>query len=291
MNRQIRLLLPWLEDNEAIASLLGRLPNVGEDVAGHKVVLNASRVALRARAPYALQTPTLLDFPPELQDAAAQFCGRPEIIAAMQGLDWKIGIADLNQVLSFQKIVAEDHAVERATSADLSDPSNLFSFCLPTNGLQAILSGSMDHDQKAITLSSLNPNLRVGGQLAIDMEVPAVPGSQGKKEKVVGFAINFGANFVQIAEYNGRWFVRDGYHRTYGLLRQGIQHAPCVFVKARSFQELGAAAPGFLPYEVLFNDRPPFLTDFLDDTFSVLINQKAMRKVVRISAEEFLVEI
>jgi hypothetical protein len=66
---------------------------------------------------------------------------------------------------------------------------------------------------------------------------------------------------------------------------------PCVFVKARNFQELGAAAPGFLPYEVLFSDRPPFLTDFLDDTFSVLVNQKAMRKVVRISAEEFLVEV
>jgi len=52
-----------------------------------------------------------------------------------------------------------------------------------------------------------------------------------------------------------------------------------------------AATPGFLPYEILFGERPPMLTDFLDDAVSVSTNQKATRKVVRITAEEFLVEV
>ena len=103
--------------------------------------------------------------------------------------------------------------------------------------------------------------------------------------------MNFGAGFVQIAEYNDRWFVRDGYHRTYGLLCRGVYEIPCIFIRARTFQELGAAAPGFLPYEILFGERPPLLTDFLDDSVSVSTNQKAMRKVVRIAAEEFMVEL
>jgi hypothetical protein len=52
-----------------------------------------------------------------------------------------------------------------------------------------------------------------------------------------------------------------------------------------------AVAPGFYPYQVLFGDRPPFGTDFLDDKVSAFVCQRAMRKVVRISAEEFVVEV
>jgi hypothetical protein len=43
--------------------------------------------------------------------------------------------------------------------------------------------------------------------------------------------------------------------------------------------------------EVLFGDRPPFITDFLDDRLSFSVNENAMRKVVRTSAEEFVVEV
>jgi len=291
MDRQMRMLVPWLHDGDAITNLLGHIPGPGEDVSKHKALVDNARASLLARAPYSLQTPALVDFPPDLQEQSALFCQRPEVVTAMQGLDWTLGLANLTQVLSFQKMVAEEQAVERANSVDISNPRNLFSFCLPESGSEITLSGSLDHDQKAVTLSSLNPNLRVGGQLAIDMELPAIPGGPGKKEKVIGFAVNFGAGYVQIAEYKGRWFVRDGYHRTYGLLRRGIQQVPCIFIRAKNYQELGAAAPGFFPYEVLFSDRPPFIMDFLDDQLSTSVNQKAMRKVVRISAEEFVVEV
>lgn len=117
------------------------------------------------------------------------------------------------------------------------------------------------------------------------------PGGPARKEKFVGYSINFGARFLQVAEYNGRWFIRDGYHRTFGLLRRGISRVPCVFIRARTFQELGAANASFFSYEVLFGERPPFLRDFLDDTVAVSTNQRAHRKVVRISAEEFLVDV
>jgi hypothetical protein len=287
----MRLLLPWLDDAEAIAYLLGHMPVPGEDLTAQESVLNSSRASLQARSTYVIPTPTISDLPQAIQEQAAAFCKRPEIVSVLQGLDWSLGMVDLRQVLSFQKMVAEEQAVERANSVNLGDLHQLFSFCLPESGSEIMLSGTLDHDQRGITLSSLNPNLRVGTQLAFDMEVPAVPGSSGRKEKVVGFTINFGVKFIQIAEYQGRWFVRDGYHRTYGLLRGGIHDIPAVFIRARSFQELGAAQPGFFPYQTLFSERPPFLTDFLDDHLSVSVAQKATRKVVRISAEEFVVEL
>jgi len=209
----------------------------------------------------------------------------------MQGLDWTLGMADLREVLGFQKMIVQEQAVERANAVDLENPQSLFSFCLPEANSLTTLTGSIDQDQKGITFSSLNPNLRVGNFLAADVEIAAVPGAPCRKDKVIGFNINFGGRFVQIAEYNGRWFVRDGYHRAYGLLCRGVYNIPCIFVRARSFQELGAATPGFLPYETLFGERPPLLIDFLDDAVSASTNQKAIRKVVRITAEEFVVEV
>jgi hypothetical protein len=291
MNRQTRILLPWLEDLEAITNLLGRIPAQGEDLTAQQSVLNVSRANLQARPAYSLSTPVIDNLPEEVKHLSVAFRTRPEVVAALQGLDWTLGMVDLKQVLSFQKMVVEEQALERVKSVQVDDLQHLFSLCLPENGSEMVLSGALDHDQRGVTLSSLNPNLRVGGQLAFDMEVPVVAGTARRKEKVVGFTINFGVNFVQIAEYEGRWFVRDGYHRTYGLLRRGIHNIPCVFIRARSLQELGAAQPGFFPYQVLFGERPPFLTDFLDDTTSVSVTQRATRKVVRISAEEFVVEV
>ena len=291
MNRQTRVLLPWLSESEAITSLLGHLPVAGEAIESQRILFNNARDFLLTRDPYSLLTPIIMDFPRDLQTLSAQFCQRPDVVAAMQGLDWSVGIADLREVLSFQKIVNEEQALERANSVNLLDPQSLFSFCLPESGSETILHGALDLDQRGITLSSLNPNLRVGTQLGADVTLAAVPGGAGRKEKLIGFTINFGANFIQIAEYKERWFVRDGYHRTFGLLRRGVHQIPCIFIKARNFQELGASNPGFFPYEALFGDRPPFLTDFLDDRLSVSVSQKAVRKIVRISAEEFVVEV
>lgn len=291
MNRQIRLLLAWLEENEAIISLLGRLPEPGENTTAHAIRGAEARHSLSMRLPYASPTPALGVLPAALQEQGALFCRRPDVVAAMQGLDWTLGMVDLREILGFQKMIVQEQAVERANAVDLANPQSLFSFCLPETTSLTTLTGAIDQDQKGITFSSLNPNLRIGNCLGTDVEFAAVPGAPGRKEKFIGFAINFGVTFVQIAEYGGRWFVRDGYHRTYGLLRRGVYSIPSIFVRARNFQELGAAAAGFLPYEILFGERPPLLTDFLDDAVSVSTNQKATRKVVRITAEEFVVEV
>ena len=133
--------------------------------------------------------------------------------------------------------------------------------------------------------------MRIGGHLIVDIDVAPAPGQPATKQKFVGFGITFGAQYVQIAEYNQRWFIRDGYHRCYGLLRRGVEHIPCVFIRATSFEQLTGGQGGFFSYETLFGARPPFLKDFLNDAVSVTTMRMAIRKVVRISAEDFVVAI
>jgi hypothetical protein len=110
-------------------------------------------------------------------------------------------------------------------------------------------------------------------------------------QSFLGFTYGFGTNVVQIAEYQGRWFVRDGYHRCYGLLRRGVEYVACVFIRARNTRELGSENPAFFRHELLFGQHPPALADFLNDDVARSVTRPAMRKVIRFSAQEFLVEV
>jgi hypothetical protein len=104
-----------------------------------------------------------------------------------------------------------------------------------------------------------------------------------------GFFVTHGGPWMQAAYFNGRWFLRDGYHRAYFLLSQQIQRVPCVIVELTNAQDLGVVRPGFVGADVLFGDKPPFVADFLDDNRSVSGSLVPTRKVVRIRAEEFVI--
>jgi len=40
--------------------------------------------------------------------------------------------------------------------------------------------------------------------------------------------------YMEVASYRGRWFLRDGYHRSFRLLKQGVWLVPCVVVHAET---------------------------------------------------------
>jgi len=75
--------------------------------------------------------------------------------------------------------------------------------------------------------------------------------------------------YFEVASYDGRWFLRDGYHRSFCLLNQGVYFVPAVVVYAETLAEMGAIGKQFFRPEVLFCDRPPMVTDFLDNEVTI----------------------
>lgn len=71
--------------------------------------------------------------------------------------------------------------------------------------------------------------------------------------------------FIEVASYGGRWFLRDGYHRSFLLLRRGINLVPAVVVYAETLAQMGAVGGWFFTEEAIFSSHPPMVTDFLDD--------------------------
>jgi len=104
--------------------------------------------------------------------------------------------------------------------------------------------------------------------------------------QAVTFFVTMGTSYLQVARYQGRCFLRDGYHRAAWLIRAGISQVPAVVTEAPSFQYV-TPAPGLFDHEVAFSDRPPSLADFWDDAVSADATQPVVRKVVRIRADQF----
>ena len=289
--RHIRFLHAWMPREEAIGTFLARQQQATDDVAAYVTRWEAGRQALEQRVAFELAVPQLEELPAELAERGNVFRQRQDVLAAFQGLDWTLGIADLECVLSFQKTITEDHAIDRVSGVEVNDLSGLFSVCLPDPAAPTNFECAIDADHKGLTFFSPNPNLRFGGHAIQQVQMPGSAGEPAQNLGIAGFIINFGAPFIQVAEFNNRWFIRDGYHRCYGLLRRGVRRIPCVFVRARSLDELGANQPVFIRQEVLFGERPPFLRDFLDDSVCATTQHRDIRKIVRVSAQEFLIQL
>ncbi len=108
MERLVRCLLAWMNEQEAITTLLGHIPGQGEQTELERSLWDAAKNAKDARAGYDMPVPTLAPIPQELAELSDAFRQRSDVIATFQGMDWSVGVADLNHVLSFQKIVVKE---------------------------------------------------------------------------------------------------------------------------------------------------------------------------------------
>jgi hypothetical protein len=284
LHRKARALIGWMSEPEAITTLLGRTALANEDLSGLRkrhaeAQLAVSRLDIRQP-----EDPVMSDSDPLLTEIRS----RPEVAANFQGMDWRPAMVDLRRVLTFQKIIFTDGLDERLR--DSKSPDGLFELCLPRTQPTHPLGAFTDPDGKGFTISSFNPNLRIAAGQVSEANVSPGPMMPSVRMQAVTLLVYMGTSYLQVVRYRDRCFVRDGYHRATGLLRSGIYEAPCIFIEATSFEQVGAGmVPGVLSYEAMYSPRPPYLSDFWDDRVAADVSQPAVRKVVRIRGEEFVV--
>lgn len=286
MIRKARALVGYLPPDQAVQVISGGMvPQSETDRAAAISVWERYRAAADSRDPIEAKSP-VRELPSAYLALASEFQRRPDVIQAFAPHQWSVAALDLTvPVISFQSLVHTDDAKQRVADIDLDDTQALFNVCLPEQE-NVELPGGFDPSQNAFTVSSLNPNLRIASFELVDAGQPT-----GLVKRIAGFTLSLGSSHIQVAEYRGRWMIRDGYHRLCGLIALGATVVPCIHIKARTFEETGAARPGFFGYEVLYSDRPPQLRDFLDDEQSLEVTTASVRKVVRIRAEEFVVPV
>jgi hypothetical protein len=196
---------------------------------------------------------------------------RADLLAEMSGLSWSLGVVDLRSLLAFQRRLSFHPELPAISVPPARDWSALLDLSFgPAKPIEC----EMAHDRPngTFVLRSSNPNLHF--RITSD---PASP-----------LSIHAGGPFFEVARFRGRWFLRDGYHRAYALLKAGVFEMPAVIVYAKTIEELGAIQPWFFTEEILFSESPPRVVDFLEDDFVLEYDRPSLIRTLRITLEETL---
>lgn len=219
--------------------------------------------------PAYLQTSALIEAESRTHEAALRpHAARADLLLEMNGLDWSLGMVDLRHLLSFQRRLSFDSKAPGQPLPAAQDWPALidFSFGPP----RPIACTSHLDETRVLVLQSEDPNLQLRFSIGGAQPITLYGGSP----------------FLEVAEFRGRWFLRDGYHRAYRLLTHGAFLLPAVVVRARTLGELGAVQPWFFSEEMLFSDRPPRVVDFLDDLLTLQYTRPPLLKTLHLTVEE-----
>ena len=217
-----------------------------------------------------------------------QVAERPEVHAAFADATWRVEWVDLTRVLSVQKMITTDGLDLRIADAT-ADPAALAELCLPAE--------QPTPPQGAFAQSG-RPRFRA--QL-VEPE-PA----RGRQQRSGSAGIGFPSGAT--AESAGIHVLRQ-----HGRQLRPSGPVPGPVLPPRRLPPRGRAAPRrrhpgasdrhrrpIIPvhkpharsfdHEVAFSDRAPGLADFWDDSVSANALQPAVRKVVHLRAEEFVIQ-
>jgi len=271
---------PHLEIRELAAWGLDRQTDRGSLACEHlqDAACKAQR-KLGVRKPHQAESPVSVE---ETRNLSSALTARSEAIAAsgeFDGLASEPAIVDLRKLIAFQRRIgfaADGYSpIERFPIEQRATWQQLVDLALPMARIQPSNAISTTPDGTTLTVRTLSPNLTIRFAHGMD-------GSFGS----IRLLAHSGSPYIEVASYHGRWFLRDGYHRSFLLLKHGICHVPAVVVYAETFAEVGAIGNQFFAKEILFSERPPMVTDFLDEEIAVRYLRPQRERVVQVFIRE-----
>jgi hypothetical protein len=93
------------------------------------------------------------------------------------------------------------------------------------------------------------------------------------------------ASDVTVVRFQGRHYLRNGYHRVAGLVQAGVTTVPAVVTDTDTFENMVVGDGGF-GGEVATWRVPPVMTDFWDETVSIASARPIRRTGYHIRADE-----
>jgi len=267
------VLIGWIQARD-VAEWVAEIP---PGIAAHSEAIEharRARIAVASRPPNGTQTNPTVAVPKTLDAHLEKLRQVPDYIAMLtQG--FTVAVADLAELYALQPNVSIDQAAQRVATIDPDDLAALASLTLPISS-PAPISVHFDESEQTWAFSSPDPNLRILGRFNAELE----PAGYG-----FGFSIGVVPSFMQVTCFRNRYFLRDGYHRAYGLLANGVRFIPVMMRDCRSDSEFALPA-GMLTQVIVLGERAPRLVDFFDDDVSATFGLSVADKVVTIQGYE-----
>jgi hypothetical protein len=169
-----------------------------------------------------------------------------QTIEGMSGHSFKL--IEIAPLLAFQlhvkTAVADGMKRILSTATNSKDLTNI---CLPERPRDITCEPELL--QNGFILRTREPNLRVlgQGQLGTDPQ---------QQVTIAGIAYGESSPLVQVVRFQGRCYLKNGYHRAYAIQKAGATHMPCILLDAPDYSLVGAAGMTF-SYQLLQTPNPP----------------------------------
>jgi hypothetical protein len=274
--RSGRVLLGFMSEEEAAAFVSAQTVASWDELRPEWLDARAAYEDLPLFEP---QPPKLEDLPLETMAEVDAIQASPPFQQHFADKEVRFAMVGLEHIVAFQQFVDTQFSTELA-GRDLSENDDLLGkikLCLPRD-FNADVSVALDEPTRTATLATLSRNLNVVGMQA---------GQTPDQPFAVTFFVALGGNWVQIIEFEGRYFLKNGYHRVWLLHSRGDQSVPAIVTKATTVEEIGAG-PGFFPPALILSERPPLFRHFVDARLAPEVRLKSTMKVIRLSADQFV---
>jgi hypothetical protein len=272
-----------MPQQEAFKFLAGRSPDVPTDPSQFEETWKRAKNAVEQGPPANLDAePEVL--PPESEPHLARLKEQVHFKEAVgQYKAWSIQSLLIDRLLSIQRYIDEAYALESVGNISGSETAKALEIALPIERTPKNVMSQIDPVAKSISVFSHNIDLRVHG--------PAQGQDPNTKRLTFGFQVGWGTPMITVAHLSGRYILKNGYHRVLGLRKRGFERVPALVFEATRLEDTGANRPGFAGTELLTSAHPPNMADFYAEGVSVSLNLRPVTKVLRITAEEFLLPV
>lgn len=203
----------------------------------------------------------------------------------------EVAIVELDKLVVYQKHI--NLAFTRRLRERLGaqpDEASVFRTCLPFDHPRPQARWMKVHSNEYLFLSPSN-DIRFLGPMMLEPHQITGVAPRGALIGVVGLAVGFGSNFLNVIHAENRLVLNNGSHRAFALRELGFTHAPCIVQHVGSREELRAVASSDLrrnPDLYLRHPRPSMMRDYFDPALHRVIPcVRRLRQVkVRFSVDE-----
>jgi hypothetical protein len=208
--------------------------------------------------------------------------GNPRFAGTVGSVPFEFLQVEIAPLISFQGHVELDKvesmsAAVQAAAADGARTELLLQMCLP-HGLSNIqFVQSTQPGSYLAETEDLNLRVLTQGQFGRDVA----------GHLLAGVAFGESSPLVQVVEFGGKHFLKNGYHRAVGLGMSGESHMPAIVLHAADFETVGA---NFFERSLLEGPNPPTCSHFLDGTAVEQSLRKARRLISVTWSDHVLLE-
>ena len=196
--------------------------------------------------------PDIQPIPLVHKDYLERVIAHPRFINPIDGMDVDFALVEIEPLLAYQQHIWVEHSYEMCR--DLPDnPSTeqVLRVCLPEQiqpiGSDVEVRHGPQPGQVAIVVIDLD----------IEAQSLAIYPTPDPSAHFVGWLHRRRLPYVQVARFNGKCYLRNGFHRVYGLVAKGVTHVPCIFLEAPTPGQAGIRPGRSFDLALLESDNPP----------------------------------